>query len=87
MIYTPELDALWQKKETVKDRLMICQTCLRNRTQKEQTQLCDLKFRFRLPLNCTTRSPITNYSEIRCIELHVLQTSKGFGVFLFRQSF
>ena len=66
---------------------MICQTCLRNRTQKEQTQLCDLKLRFRLPLNCTTRSPITNYSEIRCIELRVLQTSKGFGVFLFRQSF
>ena len=27
------------------------------------------------------------YSEIRCIALHVLQTSKGFWVFLFRQSF
>ena len=28
-----------------------------------------------------------NYSEIRCIALCVLQTSKDFGVFLFRQSF
>ena len=27
------------------------------------------------------------YSGIRCIALHILQTSKGFWVFLFHQSF
>ena len=32
-------------------------------------------------------TPISNYCQIRCIALRVLQTSKGLWVFQFRQSF
>ena len=32
-------------------------------------------------------TPISNYCQIRCVALRVLQTSMGFWVFQFRQSF
>ena len=45
---------------------------------------------FLIPFINSSQMPLMSniiYSEIRCIVLCVLQTSMGFWVFLFRQSF